>query len=67
MQTHLEREMGQLKLELKRLTDLVLKTVELSTYSFREMDTKGAQEVIANDKEIDQLEIKVEEDSSKSL
>ncbi len=66
-QTHLDREMAHLKESLLRLTFLVEENVILATDSFREMDTEGAKRAIDKDEEIDQMEIKVEEECLKML
>lgn len=67
MQKHLEREMISLKQNLLRLSTMVEETVTAATKVFQEMDEKGADLVIEKDIEIDQMEIKIEEDCLKML
>ena len=67
MQKHLEREMITLKQNILRLSTMVEETVTAATKGFQEMDGVGAEHVIEQDVDIDQMEIKIEEDCLKML
>jgi phosphate transport system protein len=67
MQKHLEREMEHLKKSVIDLGTLVESAVNDATRAFREMNSPLCESVISKDIEIDQMEIKVEEECLKML
>jgi phosphate transport system protein len=67
MAKHLEKELERLKKLIYTLSARVDENVELAVKSFQENDIELAQKVIDDDKNIDELEIEVEEECLKAL
>jgi len=60
MERHFEEELRQLKEKLLRMSSLVESCVQKAVLAFRERNRKLAEEVVASDREIDMLEIEIE-------
>ena len=67
MKRHLERELDKLKKKVLTLTAIVEERINKAILSLTRHDPKLAREVIETDREIDQLEVEVEEDCLKIL
>lgn len=67
MAQHLQREIDGLKKSILSVGTLVEEALRKSVRAFSERDPEMAQEVIDNDKVIDQLEVELEEDCLKIL
>ncbi len=67
MAQHLEREIEKLKFSVLQVGTLVEEAVRDSVRSFSEKDLGLAEQIIANDEKIDQLEVEVEEECLKIL
>ncbi len=67
MSEHLNREIDNLKKELLTLCSVVEESLWQAVRSIKNRDVKLAEKVIASDIEIDQMEVKVEEDCLKIL
>ncbi|MDZ8120148.1 phosphate signaling complex protein PhoU [Pontiella agarivorans] len=67
MAKHLEKELERLKKLIYSLSARVDENLELSVKSFLENDLELAQQVIDTDRQIDELEIEVEEECLKAL
>jgi phosphate transport system protein len=67
MKRHLERELDKLKKKVLTLTAIVEERINKAISSLTRHDPKLAREVIETDREIDQLEVEVEEDCLKIL
>ena len=62
MTTHIERQIESLKERILRLGTLVEEAISKSITALINRDTSLAQRVIANDAEIDAMEVEVEEE-----
>ena len=67
MAKHLEKELERLKKLVYTLSARVEEQLELAVKSVQERDAALAEQVIANDKEIDDLEVDGEEECRKAL
>ncbi len=67
MAKHLEKELERLKKMIYTLSARVDENLELAVKSFQENDESLAQKVIADDRNIDDLEVEVEEECLKAL
>ena len=67
MAKHLEKELERLKKLIYTLSAQVDENLELAVKSIQENDVKLAQSVIKDDRNIDDLEIEVEEECLKAL
>lgn len=67
MAKHLERELDRLKQLIYTLGARVDENLELAVKSFQDSDIELAKKVIADDFEIDDLEVEVEEECLKAL
>ncbi len=64
---HIERQIGHLKEKILRVGTLVEEAISKSITALINRDTALAQRVMANDEEIDQMEVEVEEECLKIL
>lgn len=60
--TQFEKELEELKLSLIKMGDLVIKNIHLSLHAFIEMDTELAENIIKDDKLVNQLEYDIEKE-----
>ena len=67
MTKHIERQIENLKERILRLGTLVEEAISKSITALINRDTSLAQRVIANDSEIDAMEVEVEEECLKML
>jgi len=67
MTKHIERQIESLKERILRLGTLVEEAISKSITALINRDTSLAQRVIANDAEIDAMEVEVEEECLKML
>ena len=67
MTKHIERQVGQLKERILRVGTLVEEAISKSITALINRDTSLAPRVIANDSEIDAMEVEVEEECLKML
>jgi phosphate transport system protein len=67
MESHFHNELEKLKMTLIQMAALSERAIEKATRAFLERDVPLAEEVIANDKEIDLLEVDVDRQSLKLL
>jgi phosphate transport system protein len=67
MKRHLERELDKLRKKILTLTAMVEERINKAISSLTRHDRKLAREVIETDREIDKLEVEVEEDCLKIL
>ena len=67
MTRHIERQLDQLKERILRVGTLVEEAISKSITALINRDTSLAQRVIANDSEIDAMEVEVEEECLKML
>ncbi len=67
MAQHLQREIGKLKKDLLTMGAVVEDMVYLATKSVVQRDTRMAQEIIARDLEVDEMEVSIEEECLKIL
>ena len=61
MKRHFDEELGKLKTDLLKMATMAEEAIYKSVEALKKRDTKLAQEIIDNDKRIDELEIKIEE------
>jgi len=67
MKRHLERELDKLRKKILTLTAMVEERINKAISSLTRHDRKLAREIIETDREIDKLEVEVEEDCLKIL
>lgn len=67
MTKHIERQVGQLKERILRVGTLVEEAISKSITALINRDAPLAQRVLANDEEIDRMEVEVEEECLKIL
>ena len=67
MKIHLQKEIDKLKKNLFHLSTLVEESLEMAVKAIQDQDTELAASVPVRDKEIDRLEVEVEEDCLKIL
>ena len=67
MAKHLEKELERIKKMIYSLGARVDESVDLAIKSFQENDQDLAQKIIQNDRQIDELEVEVEEECLKAL
>ena len=60
--TQFEKELDELKLSLIKMGDLVIKNIHLSLHSFIEMNTELADQIIKDDKLVNQCEYDIEKE-----
>jgi phosphate transport system protein len=67
MAKHLEKELERLKKLIYSLSARIDENLELAVKSFQENDIELARKVIADDRNIDEMEVEVEEECLKAL
>jgi phosphate transport system protein len=67
MKRHLERELDKLRKKILTLGAMVEGSIEKAVLSLKRQEIKLATKVIESDREIDQLEVEIEEDCLKIL
>ncbi len=60
--TQFEKELEELKLSLIKMGDLVIKNIHSALKAFLDMNTELANQIIKNDREVNEYEYKIEKD-----
>ncbi len=60
--TQFEKELEELKLSLIKMGDLVIKNIHSALKAFLDMNTELANQIIKNDREVNEFEYKIEKD-----